>query len=121
MREKTKKKAKRVPISLLLVIVAVVALGSLSVGFLATPAQTVYFTQSLTTLSMWTTTQIHPMGNYTSTATETWGRVCGNSPWNMTVLTAQCSDTPVPEFSGFATVAFSALVASPYLLRRRRR
>jgi hypothetical protein len=117
---KTKKKARQVPISLLLVIVAVVALGSLSVGFLARPAQTVYFTQSLTTLSMWTTTQIYPMGNYTSTATETWGRVCGNSPWNMTVLTAQCSDMPVPEFNAIGIVAFSALAASLYFLRRRR-
>ncbi|MGA2971888.1 MAG: hypothetical protein ABSE39_04590 [Candidatus Bathyarchaeia archaeon] len=115
-----KKKTKRqVPISAVLVVVAVVALVSFSVGQVTTPVQ--YFTQSVTTFSEWTTKQFYPMGGYTSVATETWGRVCGNSPWNMTNITAQCNNEPIPEFSGIAIVAFAVLAACLYLLRRRRR
>jgi hypothetical protein len=116
----TKKKTKRqVPITILLVVVAVVALASFSIGQFTAPRQ--YFTQSVTTLSSWTTKLFYPMGSYTSVATETWGRVCGNSPWNMTNITAQCNNEPIPEFSGIATLAFAGIAASLYVLRRRRR
>jgi hypothetical protein len=113
IKKKTKK--RNIPFSMLLLIVCVTALGSASVGFLAKPAQTVYFTQSLTTLSTWTFTWAE--------GTATYMRLCGNTPWNMTVITAHCEDepVPVPEFSGISLVVLAALFASVALLRRRRR
>jgi ribose/xylose/arabinose/galactoside ABC-type transport system permease subunit len=112
-KSKRKPKPRQVPVSVVLLLVVVASVGSLTVGLLSHPVQTTYFTQTLTTLSTWTETGAE--------TTQLWGRVCGNTPWNMTVLTAACQNEPVPEFPVAPLVAFAVLAASLILLRRRRR
>jgi hypothetical protein len=93
----------------LALMMLVATIGLVSVAFTKL-SQTVYFTQSVTTLSTWMVTG--------ALTTETWGRVCGNTPWNMTVITAACQNEPVPEFPSFL-VALLPLILIAVLLRRK--
>jgi hypothetical protein len=93
-------------------MIIVATIGLVSVAFTKLQ-QTSYFTQTVTTLSTWMVTG--------ASTTEVWGRVCGNTPWNMTVVTAACQNEPVPEFpSALAAIVLLPLLLVTALLRRKR-
>ena len=100
-------------LSIALVLVAVAVLSTATLQLNSNQATTTSFFQQRTT--SWTFTS----------SNQTMIRVCGNTPWNDSVL-AHCgnipvtANTPVPEFTEIAAMAFSVLAVYVCLLRRRR-
>ena len=92
----------------LLIIAGVVAVATLQDD--ANSEQTTTFSeysQRLTTYTTWTIIDQY--------GTDTFGRVCGNAPWNDSI-SAHCGNVPIPEFPSalpsFLLVAIPAIGAT---------
>ena len=102
-----KKKSVIVSIALLLATLAAVCVAWLQTSNNSAVTATSFFMQRTTS---WTVTA----------ANMTLIRICGNTPWNDSIL-AHCTDipqgTPIPEFTDDIPLAFALLAGSLLLLR----